>query len=486
MDKEIRKIIEDMDFLKGIYRELITILPSFNITDKKVLPYGLKPHTRSVSWLVEQVITQQTKYRKRRLGLDDVKFDMPATCLHDCEIKVGKEIYYINVKIHNIDKRENKNDIAAVEKLYMQYSSNPSYNLIYACFGIAFKGINISFDADYLCLFSPQFLPIYVNPRNDKIQAYYHHKPIYRTRNQFFKRTSERVNKYSIKIRSLRMEEILNKIFNEDILNGIDRIPDNSVDLVLSDPPYCLGKDYGNNSDKRKPKDYLEWSKKWIDAVIPKIKNTGSFYIFLTWQYSPEIFSYMKSKLIMINEIIWDRRVPSMGGSTRKFSSVHDNIGFFVKSRKYYFDLDSVRIPYDPETKKARTRSIFAGKKWLEVGYNPKDLWSVSRIHAQDPEREDHPTQKPLKIVERIIKASCPEKGVVLDPFMGSGTTAAACAMLNRDYIGFEINEQYCRIIQERLEKLGKDTPLFSLENEPEEKDNEKIEEVLTLKFGDN
>lgn len=207
------------------------------------------------------------------------------------------------------------------------------------------------------------------------------------------------------------MEEILNRVFNEDMLKGINKIPNNFLDLVVADPPYCLGKDYGNGSDKLEPNDYLEWSKKWIDAVIPKIKDNGSFYIFLTWQYSPEIFSYMKTKLLMINEIIWDRRVPSMGGSTRKFSSVHDNIGFFVKSKNYYFDIDAVRIPYDKETKKARTRSIFVGKKWLEMGYNPKDIWSITRIHAEDPEREDHPTQKPLDLIERIIKVSCPEGG---------------------------------------------------------------------------
>ena len=264
------------------------------------------------------------------------------------------------------------------------------------------------------------------------------------------------------------MEEILNKIFNEDMLEGIHRIPNNSIDLVIADPPYCLGKDYGNDSDKLNPKDYLEWSKKWIDAVIPKIKDTGSFYLFLTWRYSPEIFSYMKSKLMMINEIIWDRRVPSMGGSTNKFSSVHDNIGFFVKSSKYYFDLDSVRIPYDEKTKKARTRSIFVGKKWLEIGYNPKDLWSVTRIHAQDPERENHPTQKPLEIIERIIKASCPEQGVVLDPFMGSGTTAVACINLKRSYIGFEINSDYCKISKERMKKIESNGPLFaSIEGDP-------------------
>lgn len=280
------------------------------------------------------------------------------------------------------------------------------------------------------------------------------------------------------------MEEILNKIFNEDMLKGINRIPSNFLDLVVADPPYCLGKDYGNNSDKLKPKDYLEWSKKWIDAVIPKIKDTGSFYIFLTWQHSPEIFSYMKTKLIMLNEIIWNRKVPSMGGSTRKFSSVHDNIGFFAKSKNYYFEIDAVRIPYDAETKKARTRSIFVGKKWLEIGYNPKDLWSVARIHAEDPERENHPTQKPLEIIGRIIKASCPEQGVVLDPFMGSGTTAAACIKLNRNYIGFEINPDYCKMIQSRIKKAMSHLSLFGIVRENNLSEKSDINEQKNLFYG--
>ncbi len=194
MNKEIEKIIKDIGFIESVYHKLISILPSFDITDERILPYGLKPHTRSVSWLVEQVITQQTKFHSKELGLDDVDFDMPDTCLHDCEIRVGSKTYYVNVKIHNVDKRENKNDIAAVEKLYMQYQANPSYNLIYSCFGIKFENIKIIFDRNYLCVFSPQFLPIYVNPRNDKIQAYYHHNPEYRTRKKFLKllRTNSR------------------------------------------------------------------------------------------------------------------------------------------------------------------------------------------------------------------------------------------------------------------------------------------------------
>lgn len=257
----------------------------------------------------------------------------------------------------------------------------------------------------------------------------------------------------------------MNKIFNEDILLGIDKIDDNSIDLILTDPPYCLGKDYGNDSDRKSSDDYLDWTYKWIDAVLPKLKKSGSFYIFLSWQYSPEIFAYLKNNLRMVNEIIWDRRVPSMGGSIRKFSSVHDNIGFFVKSNDYYFDLDSVRIPYDEETKKARTRSIFVGKKWLEIGYNPKDLWSYSRIHAQDPEREDHPTQKPLEIIERIVKVSSPQSGTVLDPFMGTGTTAIACLKNNRKYVGFEINKNYYNLVINRIKKYNNQPKLFQQQN---------------------
>lgn len=259
------------------------------------------------------------------------------------------------------------------------------------------------------------------------------------------------------------LEMLLNRVFNEDALVGIARIPDGSVDLVVTDPPYCLGKNYGNDSDQLDPETYLEWSKRWIDAVTPKLKPAGSLYVFLTWRYSPEIFCYLKQKLTMLNEIIWDRRVPSMGGSTRRYSSVHDTIGFFAKGKDYYFDIDSVRIPYDEETKKARSRSIFVGKKWLEVGYNPKDVWSISRLHAIHSEREDHPTQKPLEVIERMIKASCPVNGVVLDLFMGSGTTAVSAYRLKRHFIGFEINPDYCEVIRKRL--LGE--AAFELETLP-------------------
>ncbi|MES2047723.1 MAG: site-specific DNA-methyltransferase [Pseudomonadota bacterium] len=278
------------------------------------------------------------------------------------------------------------------------------------------------------------------------------------------------------------MNSYLDQLFNEDALAGLERIPDGSIDLILTDPPYGLGKDYGNDSDKQASAEYLAWTERWIDAALPKLKPTGSLYIFLTWRYSPEIFVMLKQRMTMLNEIIWDRRVPSMGGSVRSFTSVHDTIGFFAKDKGHYFDLDAVRIPYDAETKKARSRSIFVGAKWLELGYNPKDVWSVSRIHKEDPERADHPTQKPLEIIERMVRASCPPGGVVLDLFMGSGTTAIAAKRCGRHFVGFELNPEYCQIIQERLTSSEAEFSVQS--NLPTEPVREKIPNVKSGKKG--
>jgi site-specific DNA-methyltransferase (adenine-specific) len=278
------------------------------------------------------------------------------------------------------------------------------------------------------------------------------------------------------------MNSYIDQLFNEDALSGLDKIPDGSIDLILTDPPYGLGKDYGNDSDKQASTEYLAWTEKWITAALPKLKPTGSLYIFLTWRYSPEIFVMLKQRMTMLNEIIWDRRVPSMGGSVRSFTSVHDTIGFFAKDKGYYFDLDAVRIPYDAETKKARSRSIFVGAKWLELGYNPKDVWSVSRLHKEDPERADHPTQKPLEIIERMVRASCPPDGIVLDLFMGSGTTAIAAKRCGRHFVGFELNPEYCQIIQDRL--ASPEAELSVQSNLPTEPMREKIPNVKSGKKG--
>ena len=175
LKSEVNLIEAEMAIVKNIFTATVNFIPSFNITDGKILPYGLRAHTRSISWIVEQVITQQAKFHAPEIGITDVDFNMPDTCLHDCIIDVGENRYFVNVKIHNVAGKRNKNDISAVEKLYMQYVANPNYRLLYACFGIKFENLTISFDKQSVHTFSPQFLPVYVNPRNDKIQAFYHH-----------------------------------------------------------------------------------------------------------------------------------------------------------------------------------------------------------------------------------------------------------------------------------------------------------------------
>lgn len=182
---KIAAIVEDVDFIKSVFLNLLDILPSFEIANLDILPFGLRPHTRSVSWIVEQVITQQTKKNGPELGLTGVQFHMPDTSLHNCIIEVDDKKYWINIKIHDMAKRHSKSDIAAVEKLFKQYKEIPGYNIIYACFGIHFDGNSIRFNRNYLKLFSPQFMPIYINPRNDKLQALYHHDPEHRTRKSF-------------------------------------------------------------------------------------------------------------------------------------------------------------------------------------------------------------------------------------------------------------------------------------------------------------
>jgi len=184
-------IQDELKIVEDICTEIVNTLPSFNVTDKKTLPYGLKPHTRSVSWIVEQVITQQMQHRASELNLQKVEFNVPDPIdLHDCILttKDGNK-YYINIKIYDVDREhKSKNDIAAIKKLYEKYSVDSEYRLIYACFGIRFDNLTINFVKERVHIFSAQFLPIYVNHSNGgKLQARYIHTPEFRTRKDFLK-----------------------------------------------------------------------------------------------------------------------------------------------------------------------------------------------------------------------------------------------------------------------------------------------------------
>lgn len=181
----IKQVQSNLAYIASVFKNLLAVIPSFEVGNTVVLPFGLKPHTRSVSWIAEQVITQQLRYNAVALGLNSVQYDMPDSSLHNCIIEVGSKKYWVNVKIHDMNKAHSRSDISAVEKLYKQYVDYPDYELVYVCLGIHFVGTEVKFDKEYLEVFSPQFLPLYVNPRNDKIQANYHHIPQPRSRAAF-------------------------------------------------------------------------------------------------------------------------------------------------------------------------------------------------------------------------------------------------------------------------------------------------------------
>lgn len=185
MDAQVSSVLSNLSKIQELCVLLVENVSSFEVANSKALPFGLKPHTRSVSWLVEQVLVQRFKLDADQMGIGEVNYDLPDTSLHDLTIKIGNDVLNINLKAHQSEKKPNKNDISAVEKLYNAYVQDDSYNLYYAAFGIKFSERSVVFLKDSVHCFSPQFLPIYVNPRNDKIQAFYHHEPIVRSRRDF-------------------------------------------------------------------------------------------------------------------------------------------------------------------------------------------------------------------------------------------------------------------------------------------------------------
>lgn len=174
-------------FLKGAFSDLVGEIGNFDVVDSKLLPNGFKPHTRSISWIAEQVILQQAKAKAKKLGFKDIIFSEKDTDVFDCIVlpEDGGKIY-VNVKVTNIDGKHNKNDISAAERLYNFLIDHNDGPLFYVVMGIQFKNTKVLFSKEQVLVFSPVLLPeIYVNPKNAKLQAYYDAPPVERTTQDF-------------------------------------------------------------------------------------------------------------------------------------------------------------------------------------------------------------------------------------------------------------------------------------------------------------
>ncbi len=253
------------------------------------------------------------------------------------------------------------------------------------------------------------------------------------------------------------INSISNKIILGDCLDGMKCLPGKCIDLIFADPPYNIGKDFGNRSDKKGENDYLTWTDAWIKEAKRILKDTGSVYICCCWEYSGNIQEIMKNYFVIKNRITW-RREKGRGARTNWKNNMED-IWFGVAGKNYTFNIDEVKIKKEVI---APYRVDGIPKDWVEENGEryrytcPNNVWDDLVVPFWSmPENTPHPTQKPEKLLERIISASSSKGDLVLDPFLGSGTTAVVAKRLGRKYIGFEINKDYIRLAMKRLGKIS-------------------------------
>lgn len=240
--------------------------------------------------------------------------------------------------------------------------------------------------------------------------------------------------------------------YNGDCLKVLSTIRNESIDLIFADPPYNLGKDFGNGSDKWNSfDDYFNWSKCWIDECVRILKKDGTLYIMNSTQNMPHIDLYISRKMKVLNRIIW--HYDSSGvQAKRKFGSLYEPILMAIKDENNYtFNSQDIQI----EAKTGAERQLIDYRKKTPTPYNtkktPGNVWYFPRVRFRMSEYEDHPTQKPEKLLERIILASSNPSAVVLDPFAGTFTTCAVAQKYGRKSIGIEANEEYFKIGLRRL-----------------------------------
>lgn len=229
-------------------------------------------------------------------------------------------------------------------------------------------------------------------------------------------------------------------------------IPDRSVHLIFADPPYNIGKRFSRFVDKwESDEDYAGWCRQWLDLCIKKLKPSGTLYVMSSTQGVPYLDIYLRKHLHILSRIIW--HYDSSGVQAKNhFGSLYEPILHCVKDRRNYtFNADDILV----EAKTGAKRKLMDYRKSTPKPYNsqkvPGNVWYFPRVRYRMPEYEKHPSQKPERLMERIIKASSNPGDVVLDPFSGTFTTCAVARRLGRQAVGIELQEEYIKIGLRRL-----------------------------------
>ncbi len=241
-------------------------------------------------------------------------------------------------------------------------------------------------------------------------------------------------------------------IIRGDAIEALSCIEDESVDLIFADPPYNIGKNFAGMKDKwSSDEEYLQWCYTWIDLCVKKLKPTGAFYVMTSTQFMPFFDLYIRNKMAILSRIIWS--YDSSGVQAKNyFGSMYEPILYCVKDKdNYTFNKDAILI----EAKTGSTRKLMDYRKNPPQPYNtskvPGNVWDFCRVRYRMDEYENHPTQKPEALLERIIKASSNPGEIVMDPFSGSFTTGAVAKSLGRNTIGIDLQEEYIKIGLRRL-----------------------------------
>ncbi len=240
-----------------------------------------------------------------------------------------------------------------------------------------------------------------------------------------------------------------------DTFQALAQLPDTFVDLLIVDPPYNLEKTFGKNKFRKMDQEsYGTYTKTWIEAVFHTLKKTASIYVCCDWKSSLVIGQMLSDYFIVQNRITWQREKGR--GAVSNWKNSMEDIWFASVSNKYAFNVDAVKqrrkviAPYREngkpkdwqETENGNFRDTFPSNFWDDISV---PYWSM-------PENTDHPAQKPEKLIAKLILAGSNTGDIILDPFVGSGTTSVVARKLDRHYIGIEVEEQYCALVEKRLE----------------------------------
>lgn len=255
----------------------------------------------------------------------------------------------------------------------------------------------------------------------------------------------------------------MEKVYNKDVFEFLKDVDDNSIDLILTDPPYNMNKEYWDKFDNLEQ--FLEFTYKWIGMCIPKLKENGSIYIFNNPFNSAFILTHLHNRgLNYKNTIIWNRK-DGISSSKRRYNQNQEQILFFTKNNKdYTFNYDDIREPYESvdRIKAASKKGILKnGKRWFpnENGKLCSDVWNFSSERHKNKVngkvvKMEHVTPKPKDLIERIILASSNKGDAVMDPFVGIGTTAIVSKKLGRNFIVNDFDEKNIEITNKTLTEI--------------------------------